>query len=79
MFVFLLLRGACFFAVWAGRGEGVFFCCLGGRRVSFCLLFGRGAGVFFVVVCAFWMFHFLLFGRAGERAGDGSSLTYRSA
>ena len=61
-----------------------FFCCLGGGRVSFfCCL---GGGVFFFAVWAGVVFLFLLFGRcvpffcfSAAWAGDGSSLTYRSA
>ena len=69
------------------------FCCLGGGRVFFCSL--GGWRVLFFAVCAGGVFFFLLFGRGACSffcclgrgrvlffavwAGDGSSLTYRSA
>ena len=80
-----------FFAVWVegvffllfglrgGGGGGVCFCCLGGRCLLFCYL---GACLFFAVWVGVHVF-FLLFGRGAcflaVWAGDGSSLTYRSA
>ena len=66
---FLLFgRGSFFFAVWAGRH---FLCLLFGRGRVYFLLFGRGSFFFFAVwaVCVFF----------SVWAGDGSSLTYRSA
>ena len=82
--VFFLLfgRGACSFFCCLGGGR-VFFCCLGrGRVFLFCCL-GRGACSFFCCLGG-GVFFFLLFGpRAcfffAVWAGDGSSLTYRSA
>ena len=65
-FVWLFGPAACFFFLLFGPG-GVFFFLLFGRRrvVVFFLLFGPGA-----CVCVFFF---------AVWAGDGSSLTYRSA
>ena len=82
--VFFLLFGrgrASFFAVLFGRGACLFFL-LFGRGRAFFLLFGRRA-CFVFAVWAGDFFFFLLFGRGtcffAVWAGDGSSLTYRSA
>ena len=91
--VFFLLFGrwACvFFAVWARvvfffccLGGGVFFFgCLGGRRVFFCCL-GAGRVFFFCLGgCRFFLFYVWaggVFVFVAVWAGNGSSLTYRSA
>ena len=76
VFVFLLFgRGSCFFPVWAGGGGRFFFCffLLFGRvRVHF-LLFGRWVCLFFCCLGGGHVFFLAVW------AGDGSSLTYRSA
>ena len=51
--VFLLLFGRGWrvyvFTVWAGRGEGVFFCCLGGVRVYAFAVWAGGVIIFVAV------------------------------